>query len=264
MTWLPALNLMHRELVRFFRQRSRVLSAVATPLVFWFLIGSGLGKSFHPPGAPADVSSLEFFFPGMILLIVLFTAIFATISIIEDRREGFLQSVLVAPVSRAGIVLGKMLGGTALALVQVLVVLALSPFTGVPLTLPGLAAAVGALALVAFGLTGLGFIIAWRLDSTQGFHAIMNLFLMPMWMLSGAFFPAGGAPGWLRAIMTANPMTYALAALRRCLYLGSESHAAGDGLPAFGTALAVTVVFAIAMFALAVRQARHASAGDLQ
>lgn len=264
MIWLPAANLMQRELVRFFRQRSRVLSAVATPLVFWFLIGSGLGRSFHPPGAPADATSLEFFFPGMVLLIVLFTAIFATISIIEDRREGFLQSVLVAPVARAGIVLGKMLGGTALALVQVVVVLALAPLTGVPLSAAGIAATLGVLALVAFGLTGLGFVIAWRLDSTQGFHAIMNLFLMPMWMLSGAFFPAGGAPGWLRAIMAANPMTYALAALRRCLYFGSERQAAGEGLPALATALVVTAVFAIAMFAVAARQARRASAGDLQ
>jgi len=264
MTFLPAMTLARRELVRFLRQRSRVAGALGTPLVFWFLIGSGLGKSFRPAGAPDGMSSLEFFFPGTLLLIVLFTAIFSTISIIEDRGEGFLQSVLAAPVSPAGIVLGKMLGGTLLALIQGLVVLVLLPLMGVRPGAGALLVTVSILAVVSFGLTGLGFLMAWRLDSVQGFHALMNLLLLPMWMLSGAFFPASGAPGWLRAAMAANPMTYALAALRRALYLGSERVGSlGPALPALGLSLAVSGAFAALMFASAVHAAARTSAGDL-
>src|SRR5687767_7711902 len=115
--WLPALSLARRELVRFLRQRHRVIGALATPIVFWLLIGLGMGRSFRGEGLPGTGGDnyLQFFFPGTVVMILLFTAIFSTISIIEDRREGFLQSVLVAPVPRVAIVLGKVLGGTALA-----------------------------------------------------------------------------------------------------------------------------------------------------
>jgi len=259
-----AMTLAQRELVRFFRQRSRILSALVTPVLFWALVGSGFAGSFTPAGTPADVGALEFFFPGMLLMIVLFTAIFATISIIEDRREGFLQSVLVAPVPRAGIVLGKMLGGTALAMVQVVLVLAAAPLAGLRLSPPAFAMAGVALAVVALGLSGLGVAIAWRLDTIQGFHAIMNLFLMPMWLLSGALFPVSGAPEWLRVVMAANPMTYGLAALRRALYLGSEhAGAVGAGLPSMAVAWSAALAFALAMFVVAERQARRTTAGDL-
>src|ERR1022692_2130579 len=127
---LPAYTLWWREMVRFFRQRDRVVSALGTPLVFWLLLGSGLGKSFSAPAAPAGHGYLEYFFGGTIVLVLLFTAIFSTISIIEDRREGFLQAVLVAPVGRLAIVLGKILGGATLAFVQGLVFLALAPLLG--------------------------------------------------------------------------------------------------------------------------------------
>ena len=264
MTWRAASSLAHREWVRFLRQRSRVLSALVTPVLFWVLVGSGFAASFRPAGQGADVGALEFFFPGTLLLIVLFTAIFATISIIEDRREGFLQSVLVAPVSRAGIVLGKMLGGTGLALAQAIVVLALAPLAGLSPSPLGFAVAIATLAVVAFGLTGLGVAIAWRLDTIQGFHAIMNLFLMPMWLLSGALFPATGAPGWLRAVMAANPMTYALTALRRSLDLGNDPPAGAGGGPSLVVALAVAALFAALMFVTAMRQARRTTAGDLR
>jgi ABC-2 type transport system permease protein len=264
MTGRAAASLAHREWVRFLRQRSRVLSALVTPVLFWILIGSGFAASFRPSGAGADVGALEFFFPGTLLLIVLFTAIFATISIIEDRREGFLQSVLVAPVSRAGIVLGKMLGASGLALVQALVVLALAPVAGLQPSALGFVAAVATLAVVAFGLTGLGIAIAWRLDTIQGFHAIMNLFLMPMWLLSGALFPATGAPAWLRAVMAANPMTYALTALRRSLDLGREAAAGAAGGPSLALSWSVAVLFAALMFVVALRAARRVAAGDFR
>ena len=116
--WLPALSLCRRELVRFVRQRNRVIGAFATPIVFWLLIGGGMGRSFQSQQMSGGGSYIKYFFPGTILMILLFTAIFSTISIIEDRQAGFLQSVLVAPVSRAGIALGKVAGGSSLALLQ--------------------------------------------------------------------------------------------------------------------------------------------------
>src|SRR3954451_3530679 len=129
----PALSLAHRELVRFLRQRHRIIGALATPLVFWLLIGGGMNRSFNAD-VPGGDNYLRYFFPGTVLMILLFTAIFSTISVIEDRREGFLQGVLVAPVSRMSIVLGKILGGTVLAFGQGLVLLLLAPLVGVKLT----------------------------------------------------------------------------------------------------------------------------------
>ena len=155
-------------------------------------------------------------------MILLFTAIFSTISIIEDRREGFLQSVLVAPVSRMAIVLGKVLGGTVLAFGQGMILLLLGLLlgsgAGLQPTAFGLLTAMGLMLVISFALTALGFCLAWRMSSTQGFHAIMNLFLMPMWFLSGALFPPRPdtfAP--LRVTMELNPLTYGLAGLRRAL-----------------------------------------------
>lgn len=232
------LALARREIVRFLRQKSRVLGAVAPPLVMWLLVGSGFRGSFRG-------DSFGYFFPGTVVLVVLFAAIFATISVIEDRREGFLQGVLVAPVAPASIAFGKVVGGTALGLLQGLPLLALVPAAGLSLDVSRLATAVGVLVLLAFALTSLGFTIAWSLESTQGFHAVMNLFLIPMWLLSGSFFPVDGAPGWLRAAMAVNPLTYGVAALRRALSGPSES------LPSLGLSVAVSAGFAVLMFAAA-------------
>src|SRR5664280_2452267 len=215
---LPALTLWQREMVRFFRQRDRVVGALATPIVFWLVLGLGLGKSFKAPNAPDGHGYLEYFYAGTLVMILLFTAIFSTISVIEDRREGFLQAVLVAPVGRFAIVLGKILGGTVLAFVQGLVFLMLMPLMGLHLSFASFTWLMLVMFLVSFGLTGLGFVIAWPLDSTQGFHAIMNLFLIPLWLLSGAVFPASGAPVWLGWVMKVNPLSYGVTALRAGLY----------------------------------------------
>ena len=240
--FLSVYTLWLREVVRFYRQRSRIIGALGSPIVFWFLIGSGLGRSFRAaPGVALRGGYLEYFYPGTLALIVLFTAIFSTISIIEDRQEGFLQGVLAAPVPRIAIVFGKILGGTTLATLQALIFLALAPLTHVSVRLGALPALTGVLIAIAFGLTGLGFLIAWHLDSTQGFHAIMNLFLIPMWILSGALFPAYGAAGWVRGLMLINPLTYGVAALRTVFY-GATDPLPGDP----GLALSLTVVGAFA------------------
>jgi len=248
-------SLWRREVIRFVRQRSRVVGALGTPIVLWFVIGSGLGRSFRPAGADASVHYLEYAFPGTVVLILLFTAIFSTISIIEDRQAGFLQSVLVAPVGRTAMVLGKILGSTTLAIAQAGLFLLAAPLAGIPLTIGSALCTMSVLILLGVGLSGLGFIIAWSLDSTQGFHAIMNLFLIPMWLLSGAFFPASGASRWLTWVMTVNPLTYAVSALRHTLYWG-QGRAAESG-PSLPTSIGITIGFAVVMVALATRSAER-------
>jgi ABC-2 type transport system permease protein len=245
-----------REFRRFLRQPSRIIGALVPPLVFWFLIGSGLGSTFKPADAPADLTAFAYLFPGTLLLIALFTAVFSTISVIEDRREGFMQGVLVAPVSRVGVVLGKVLGGTLLALAQVVLVLVLAPFFGASFSASGLLLAVAIVFVTAFGFTGLGFWLAWRMDTTQGFHAIMNLFLFPMWILSGALFPATGAPGWLRAAMAVNPASHALDALRQALHAGSGA-VWGTQSASIGVPLTVSVAFSLLMFGVATKTAQR-------
>src|SRR6266511_505142 len=180
---LPAVSLCQRELVRFLRQRHRIVGALATPIVFWLLVGAGMNRSFKAD-VPGGENYLQYFFPGTVLMILLFTAIFSTISVIEDRREGFLQGVLVAPVSRMSIVLGKVLGGTILAFCQGFVLLILAPLVGAKLTIQSLLLAILIMFILSFALTALGLCVAWPMNSTQGFHAIMNLFLIPLWFLS--------------------------------------------------------------------------------
>ena len=234
-------------MVRFYRQRSRIIGVVGSPLLFWFFIGSGLGSSFRHPSSEGGMNYLEYFFPGTLVLIVLFTSIFSTISIIEDRQAGFLQAVIVSPVSRTGIALGKILGGTALSLLQAVILLLIMPFLGIPVSILSVLLTIAILALISFGLTGLGFLFAWRMDSTQGFHAIMNLFLIPLWLLSGALFPSSGAAGWLGRIMTINPLSYGIDALRHALYISSTSSSPEP--VNFLLALGITVAFAAATFA---------------
>lgn len=194
-----------REVLRFYRQPSRVAAAILSPFLFWFLIGSGVGHSFSSGGS-ADY--LEYFFPGAILLVILFAAVFSTISIIEDRREGFLQAVLAAPVSRAAIPLGKILGSASLAFIQsglfVLLAFAMGMrFEGAHLPMVAIAVLLASLLF-----STLGFLMAWQFRSIQGFHAVMNMLLMPMWFLSGAIFPVQGASGWVCFLMWINPLFY--------------------------------------------------------
>jgi ABC-2 type transport system permease protein len=269
--WLAAATLGQREWVRFIRQPNRVFGAVGQPIIFWLLFGAGLGPSFQI--ASQDGSRLsygEYFFPGSLILILLFTAIFATISVIEDRREGFLQSVLVAPIPRWSMVLGKVAGGSLIALVEGLIFLALGLTIGLHFSIGSLLAIVALLALIALALTSLGFVIAWNMDSTQGFHAIMSVFLMPMWLLSGAFFPPAPlsqTTSWmewsLALVIALNPLTYGVAGLRRLLYLDGASAPLPQGLPELSTCWFVTIGFAAVMFVLASQTARRRTTGDL-
>jgi ABC-2 type transport system permease protein len=245
-TLVPTLSLWWREVVRFYRNRSRVVGVIASPVVFWLVLGSGFGTSFRSGAANANEHYLDFFFPGTLIMIVLFTAIFTMMSVIEDRKEGFLLSVLVAPVHRSVIVLGKVLGGTTLAAAQGLVFLVFSPLLGIRFGLVQFGLIALTVFLVAFSLTALGFAIAWPMDSTQAFHAIINLFLIPLWLLSGSLFPLSGASGWIRLLMRINPLTYGTEALRELLFPG----AATIGFP-LSLCLAVLAAFSVGMFAIA-------------
>ena len=256
--WFPVAALWRREIVRFVRQRSRITGAFAQPLVFWLLLGGGLNASFQPAGAAPGTSYVEYFYPGTIALVLLFTAIFATISTVEDRREGFLQGVLVAPVPRWAIVLGQALGGTSLAVLQGILFLLLAPLLGISLSFASVLAMILVMLVVSLSLTSLGLVIAWRMESTQGFHAIMNLILLPIWLLSGAFFPATGAPAPLRWLMILNPLTYGMAALRRCLYLGKPP--AAGAVPPLGMSIVISVVFCVVAFGAAARSASRSAA----
>ncbi|WP_437202659.1 ABC transporter permease [Planctomicrobium sp. SH664] len=248
--WLPAWTLAVREVVRFLRQRSRVMGAIGQPIIFWILFGAGLAGSFQLGESPSSAMSFqEYFLPGIAVLIVLFTSIFSSISVIQDRNEGFLQGVLVAPVPRASIVLGKVLGGTFLALLQAFLFLIIAPllhFVGLapamslnisPLHVAG---AVFFLAMISLGLTALGYLFAWKIDSVQGYHGVMSVVLLPMWLLSGAFFPGTGS-AWMKWIIALNPLTYGVAGLRACL---SSGGATSLTLPPIWLSLLVTVGFA--------------------
>lgn len=249
--------LTHRELVRFFRQRNRVIGAFLQPIIFWLLFSEGLRQ---------NQLGYVHFYPGTLAMILLFTAIFATISIIEDRNEGFLQGVLVAPLPRWAMVLGKVLGGSAIALVQAIVFMVLGWVTCEEVNPTPIQAfeAVLLMAVMAIALTSLGFLIAWRMNSSQAYHAIMSVFLFPMWLLSGAFFPQGkeGLLGWIVAV---NPLTYGVAGLNRLLVHADFLTSPAEPIartPPYVACWVVTLLFAAAMLFLCIQVVNVRAKGD--
>ena len=256
---LAVYSLWHREVVRFLTDRSRVFSSLGQPVIFWLLFAGALSNSSFKPG---DQTYGEYFLVGALAMTLLFTAIFSTITVIEDRREGFLQSVLVAPVPRAAIALGKIMGSTTLAMINGLVFFALLPLAGVEVTAAGFIATAGVMLLLAMALAGMGYSLAWLMDSTAGYHGIMMVFFMPMLLLSGAFFPVQGAHPVMSWIMVFNPLAYGVGAMRYTLY-GVDS-AAVAGLPSMPLCLGVTVLFAVAMFVLGTAITLRRTARDAQ
>jgi len=244
--FLPLYSLWSREVVRFLRQRNRVFGALGQPILFWIFIGAGFSSSFRPAGFESDMTYIEYFYPGILLMILLFTAIFSTFSIIEDRNEGFLQGVMVSPASRLSIVLGKVVGGATIAVLQALLFLIIAPFLGLQLGVVTCLLLFLIFSLVATSLTSFGFSLAWRMDSTQGFHAIMMLMLLPMWFLSGAFFPLEGLPKYLLWLVKLNPMTYGLALLRRVLYMNHSID--WHNVPSIGFSICIMLSFTLITF----------------
>jgi ABC-2 type transport system permease protein len=213
----------YRDVLRFWRDRARLVGSLGQPLLFLVVFGSGLTASL---GAGltrelGDVSYVRFLFPGIVAMAVLFTAIFSAISIVWDREFGFLREVLVAPVSRAAVVLGKALGGSTVAMFQGAILLILAPILGVSLNPLLVLKLLGLMFLTAFALSSMGILIAARLQSMEAFQMIMNFLVMPMFFLSGAFFPLRGLPGWMSVITRLDPLAYGVDPMRRLL-LGAD------------------------------------------
>jgi len=215
--WAVGAALARREFTRFIRQPARVIGSIGQPVIFWLLLGAGLTPSFNAPGLEG-MTYLEYFYPGVLMMMILFASVFASITIIEDRDQGFLQGVLVAPVPRLGIVLGKVGGASLVALFQTAILLVAAPFIGLTMGPAGAVLLALTLVVISLGFTSLGFLFAWGMKSTAGFHAIMMVIMMPMWVLSGAFFPVTGVPEWLHWIMMVNPVTHAMTILRGPFY----------------------------------------------
>lgn len=236
-----------RELIRFARTRTRILSSFIQPILFLFVLGYGM-STLTPSIHGFDFK--KFVFPGIVAMTVVTTAIFSAISIVWDREFGFLREMLVAPVSRGALVVGKCLGGATVATVQGTIMLALAPLIGVRLTVPLVFGVIGCELLMAVALTAFGVAVASRIQRMEGFQVVMQLVLFPMLFLSGALFPLAGLPGWLTVITRINPLTYAVDPLRQIVQaaqnLTPEAAARFPvGVSLFGTTLPIGAELAI-------------------
>ncbi|MBI4684461.1 MAG: ABC transporter permease [Nitrospirae bacterium] len=200
-----------REFKKFIRERSRLISAIARPLVWLFLVGAGMSRLV----APVDgVSYIQFIFPGILGMTILFSSMFSSISIIWDKEFGFMKEILVAPVSRLSIVVGKALSGTIVSTIQTVIVLALFPFLGLKLDLLNIVSAILICAMVSFSISAFGIVLATFYESYESFSVIMNFIIMPMFFLSGAMYPVKLLPDVLKFVSKLNPLTYGIDALK--------------------------------------------------
>ncbi|HET9052142.1 MAG TPA: ABC transporter permease [Candidatus Dormibacteraeota bacterium] len=206
-----------RELIRFAHDRMRIITSLIQPVLYLFVLGSGL-SSLTGISNSGNVSLRTFMFPGVLALSVLFTAMFSAASIVWDREFGFLREMLVAPISRSAIVLGKCLGGATVATFQGVVLIALAGANGVPYDPVLIAELVGLLLALAFAMTAFGVLAAARIRNIQSFMGLTQLFLMPMFFLSGALYPLQGLPAWLVVLTRINPLTYAVDPLRQAVF----------------------------------------------
>lgn len=211
-----------REVKRFWRDKPRIIGAIAQPALFLFILGTGLSGGFSKAFAggraaqflPGVKNYITYMYPGIIGMTVLFTGIFSAVSIIWDREFGFLKEILVAPISRWAVAIGKALGGSTVAMIQGSIMLIFAPVIGVPLTLLIVMELIPLMFLVSFAMTSLGILVAARMRSMEGFHMIMNFLLMPMFFLSGALFPLRGLPGWMDFLVKIDPLTYGIDIMR--------------------------------------------------
>ena len=204
-----------REMIRFGRDRSRIVSSLVQPVLFLFVLGTGLSSLIASNG---DVDFRTFLFPGVLATSVLFTAAFSGISMVWDREFGFLREMLVAPVGTTAILTGKCLGGATVATLQSLIILALAPVVGVPYNLVMMVELVGLLFLMAFMICALGLFLSARVKQVQSAMPLVQLTITPLMFLSGSLFPLSNLPGWLHVATTLNPMTYAVEPIRSVVF----------------------------------------------
>ena len=217
-----------RDLIRYSDDRGRILSALVQPLLFLFVLGKGLGATLGRD-AISGAGYSTFLFPGVLATSVMFTAIFSAITIVWDREQGFLREMLVAPISRHSIVVGKCLGGATVATGQSLVLLALAGLVGVPYAPPLLLGCLVLVFVIAFGVTAFGLVLAVRVQQMSSVMPRVQLVLAPLMYLSGAFFPLTSAlPTWLHALTLANPLSYGVEALRRVVLHWAGGNGTGD------------------------------------
>jgi ABC-2 type transport system permease protein len=255
-----------RELIRFRTDRLRAVTSLVQPFLFLFVLGTGL-SSLAGHSMPPGLSFKTFIYPGVLALSVLFTAIFSAGSIVWDREFGFLREILVAPVSRASIVIGKCLGGATIAAFQGLVFLALAGFAGVPYNPLLLLTLIGELLLLAFTLTAFGVMMAARITQFQAFMAVTQMVVMPLFFLSGALYPLSGLPGWLTVLTRIDPLTYVVGPMRQAVFSHLnlspfEQHALAPGLTWGGwlvpvwLSLGIVAVMGLSMMSVAIAQFR--------
>lgn len=201
-----------REVLIYFRDRPRMISAFTMPVLMLIMFGEGLGNSMAP--IPGGIDYRQFIFPGMVAMIVLMNSVFSGVSIVTDRQFGFLREILVAPVSRSAIGVGKIVGGATVALVNGMVMFAIAPILGIDISLEVVLKLIPLIALVSFMLTGLGVAIGSRLRSVESFQMLSQVAIMPAMFLSGIFFPVNNVPAWMDVIVKINPVTYAVAPIR--------------------------------------------------
>ena len=203
-----------RDVKKFFRDKPRIIGSIAQPAIFLFVLGSGLASSFQIFGGGGGKNFLNFMFPGIIAMTVLFTSFFNAMSIIWDREFGFLKEVLVSPISRTSIVIGKNFGGSTIAMIQGTVILVFAPLLKIPIHIIAVLKIIPITFLVAMSISSLGIALAARLKSMQAFQVLTNFLLMPMFFLSGALFPLVNAPKWMEIIARVNPLSYGVDAMR--------------------------------------------------
>ncbi|GAC1471534.1 MAG: ABC transporter permease [Candidatus Dormibacteraceae bacterium] len=214
----------YRDIIRYWRDRWRLVASLAQPLLFLVVFGSGLSSSLGGAsgfGTSGGLSYIQFMYPGIIGMAILFTAIFGAMSIVWDREFGFLKEVLVAPIDRYAVAIGKALGSTTQAMIQGLILLVLAPLVGVTLTVPTVLAMIPLAAVLAFGLSAFGVALASTMKSLQGFQVVMNFLMMPMFFLSGALFPLNNLPGWMTLLTRLDPASYGIDPLRRVVLSAS-------------------------------------------
>jgi ABC-2 type transport system permease protein len=205
-----------RELIRFGRDRLRILTSLVQPFLFLFVLGTGLSRI--AAGGTHGVNLRTFVYPGVLCLAVMFTAMFSAASLVWDREFGFLREMMVAPVRRSSLVLGKCLGGATVAAFQGVIVICLAGLVGVPYAATLVLAVFGLQLLLAFAITAFGVMVAARITQMQSFMALMQMAIMPMFFLSGALFPVAGLPRWLEILNRLDPLTYAVDPMRRAVF----------------------------------------------
>lgn len=210
----------YRDVLRFSRDRMRIVASLGQPLLFLFVFGAGLAPAISGFGG-GNLDFTQFMFPGILSMTILFTAVFSAVSIVWDREFGFLKEVMVAPVSRYAIALGKIAGGSTIAMFQGAIILFLGPLIGVRISISQIIVLLGLMLLLATMMTSLGIMIAARQRTMEGFHMMMNFLLLPMFFLSGALFPLQGIPVWMEVLAKINPVTYGVDPLRQVALRGS-------------------------------------------